>query len=327
MGILGYEDHLKDANDLVTTYSETRAGFVQFALEKNREATPYIAEAKALKAEASKIKSPKELIYTTQIRPSLLTAAGISEKAERYLTDEDKKTAIEGLIENFLLPAGEDFVDELVFRYLLIRGDSLGGKMRNLAGRIAEQKITRTIIANLAISRKPFSWLEKDTFEWINGKYDDPNIELHVKGVAWWERNERRVLMYNINVPFVGGRGNNVDLCLFIGDPRNIVLSGNNQQSIHRKPDKYLALGELKGGIDPAGADEHWKTARSALDRIRKAFSDQGFSTNQFYIGAAIQESMANEIFNMLKAGSLSNAANLTVDMQLNSLCKWLISL
>jgi hypothetical protein len=31
-------------------------------------------------------------------------------------------------------------------------------------------------------------------------------------------------------------------------------------------------LGELKGGIDPAGADEHWKTARTALQRIDDAF-------------------------------------------------------
>ena len=33
-------------------------------------------------------------------------------------------------------------------------------------------------------------------------------------------------------------------------------------------------FGELKGGIDPAGADEHWKTGNSALVRIRKAFED-----------------------------------------------------
>ncbi|HAJ78349.1 MAG TPA: hypothetical protein DCO75_01135, partial [Fibrobacteres bacterium] len=29
---------------------------------------------------------------------------------------------------------------------------------------------------------------------------------------------------------------------------------------------------ELKGGIDPAGADEHWKTAKTAIDRIVSAF-------------------------------------------------------
>ncbi len=29
--------------------------------------------------------------------------------------------------------------------------------------------------------------------------------------------------------------------------------------------EKTLMLGELKGGIDPAGADEHWKTANTVL--------------------------------------------------------------
>jgi hypothetical protein len=34
-----------------------------------------------------------------------------------------------------------------------------------------------------------------------------------------------------------------------------------------------IALGELKGGIDPGGADEHWKTAQAAFNRIRQAFT------------------------------------------------------
>jgi len=58
----------------------------------------------------------------------------------------------------------------------------------------------------------------------------------------------------------------------------------------------YIAMGELKGGIDPAGADEHWKTARAALDRIRKAFSKVEVSPHNFFVGAAIAKRMAQEI-------------------------------
>jgi len=36
----------------------------------------------------------------------------------------EKKEVIRGLIENFLEPAGKKFVEELVFRFLLIHGDS-----------------------------------------------------------------------------------------------------------------------------------------------------------------------------------------------------------
>jgi type II restriction enzyme len=65
----------------------------------------------------------------------------------------------------------------------------------------------------------------------------------------------------------------------------------------------YVALGELKGGIDPAGADEHWKTARSALDRIKKAFEKVGQQPRRFFIGAAIEKEMAIEIWHDLEAG------------------------
>ena len=62
----------------------------------------------------------------------LITASGLSDKAVVHLTDQDKTEAIQGLIENFLEPAGAKFVEELVYRFLLTRGDALGGSMRNV---------------------------------------------------------------------------------------------------------------------------------------------------------------------------------------------------
>ncbi len=92
-------------------------------------------------------------------------------------------------------------------------------------------------------------------------------------------------------------------------------------------PSRYIALGELKGGIDPAGADEHWKTARTSLARIRKAFSTRKLSPYIFFVGAAIENSMAEEIWHQLEDRTLSNAANLTNADQVASLCGWLCSL
>ncbi|KAF5029368.1 Type-2 restriction enzyme BsoBI [anaerobic digester metagenome] len=90
---------------------------------------------------------------------------------------------------------------------------------------------------------------------------------------------------------------------------------------------KYIALGELKGGIDPAGADEHWKTANSALNRIRTSFSKEKLTPQTFFIGAAIENSMASEIFKQLQTGSMTNAANLTNDEQLTEICNWVVHL
>ena len=46
-----------------------------------------------------------------------------------------------------------------------------------------------------------------------------------------------------------------------------------------------------------------------------------------FFIGAAIEKSMAKEIFHQLENRTLTNAANLTNEEQLISICKWLIQL
>jgi hypothetical protein len=42
-----YRLHLKSSKDLETTYEAVRAGFVALALEKNRRATPFVAQARA----------------------------------------------------------------------------------------------------------------------------------------------------------------------------------------------------------------------------------------------------------------------------------------
>jgi hypothetical protein len=97
--------------------------------------------------------------------------------------------------------------------------------------------------------------------------------------------------------------------------------------NVYQHPPSYVALGELKGGIDPAGADEHWKTARSALDRINTAFAAKAHKPHTFFIGAALETKMASEIWESLKAGRLENAANLTDENQIASITRWLCTL
>ena len=95
--------------------------------------------------------------------------------------------------------------------------------------------------------------------------------------------------------------------------------------SIVECDDKAIMFGELKGGIDPAGADEHWKTGNSALERIREAFG--GYPVKTSFVAAAIEKKMATEIYAQLINGTLSSAANLTQDSQLTAYCDWVINL
>ncbi len=318
-----YSDYIHTSDNLVTPYEQVRAGFLKIALEKNRYATPYVAEAMALKAAAGKATVPQELVEMSEIKTAVLAASGISNKALGHLTESDQKEAVSNLIENFLSPAGSAFVDELVFRFLLTKGDSLGGKMRNLAGKLAEHQFIRTIVATLSIQGQEFRWYDADARKWLCGKSDNPDIAFKAKGLSWMSQQKSRTLLFNLTVPFVG---KNIDLCLFDSAPEEIKR-GRNTHSNHYHPNYYLALGELKGGIDPAGADEHWKTANSALSRIRTSFEERNHAPQLFFIGAAIAKSMASEIFEQLQTGQLTNAANLTDNNQLFSLSGWLISL
>jgi len=319
-----YHNHLKSSTDLVTTYEATRAGFVSLALEKNRRATPYIAEAKALQEAANYAVSPAELLSIKGIEMGLLTAAGLSDKSLAYLLPEDKIEVINGLIKNFLEPAGANFVEELVFRFLLIRGDTLGGSMRNVGGALAQKKLTRVILSTLKIAGVKYYWQHGKTKKWIAMTNNDADIELSLRGISWKSELGDRTLIYNLNVPIVKS---NVDLCLFNLAPTELETNKSSTINPSLVAPYVVALGELKGGIDPAGADEHWKTAQAALNRIRAAFSRIGHSPMTFFVGSAVARRMAGEIWEQLENQTLSNAANLNEPNQVASISRWLCNL
>lgn len=311
--------HIKKWENLVTTQEAIRKGFIAIAFEKNLKATPFIEEAKSLKVLAEKADTAKGLLKLSELFPSLLTASGLSEKALNHLNNQDKNEAITQLIENFLEPAGGDFIEELVYRFLLTKGDALGGIMRNIAGVIGEKKLIRGLISSFSIKGIKFKYLHKESKTWIDGNTNDLTIDEKSKGLYWETKNKKRTLLLNITPPFVS---KNVDLCLF--DCKFTEYKNGNKTSVHTIPQKYIALGELKAGIDPAGADEHWKTANTALDRIRSAFSNEKLNPSTFFIGAAIEKSMSQEIYNQLNSKVLTNAANLTNEKQLVSICDWI---
>lgn len=313
-----YRVHLHSSDGLITTYEATRAGFVALALEKSRRATPYVEEARALQSAAMYAQAPADLLNIKGIESGLLTAAGLSDKARNHLSAQDRQKAVDELIARFLEPAGAKFVEELVFRFLLVRGDTLGGSMRNVGGVLAQRKLTRAILSALSVAGIPYQWQHAKSQKWVAMTDEDSEIEMSLRGLSWQNGDQRRTLIYNLRVPLVKS---NIDLCLFNLGCEDLLANG------YGSAQSYIALGELKGGIDPAGADEHWKTATSALERIRAAFSQASHFPHLFYVGAAIEKRMAGEIWEQLESGTLSNAANLNQANQVASLARWLCML
>ena len=155
---------------------------------------------------------------------------------------------------------------------------------------------------------------------WKQKTVGEAGIESQVKAIHWQNENGHRILAFNMTIPTVK---KNVDICLY-----SARMAEYDKGKIVRFPERAVMLGELKGGIDPAGADEHWKTGNTALERIRTAFSSAGYTDiKTSFVGAAIATAMAGEIYDQLCNGILSNAANLTDNNQLVDYCNWLIEL
>ena len=303
---------------MITKHEETRAGFLKIALEKNKAGDPFVKNALAFKAMVAHTSRAEDLLSIKKIRPFLVTAAGLSDKSLTYLNEEDQTLAVQELLEKFLKPAGSNYIDEAIFRYLLIKGDTVGGIMRNRIGKLGQERLVRMIFSVMNVRAIHCNKLSTDSKIWERADTSVTDAEKELRALHWSNPCGERILIFNAKIPAVK---KNVDLCLFssnLNDFRNIV-----QQN-----DKAIMLGELKGGIDPAGADEHWKTGNSALNRIRKKFCERGFpQIKTSFVASAIERAMAEEIFSQLKDGTLTNAANLTKDDQLTEFCNWLIDL
>lgn len=321
--------YIKSSQDLETTYEAKRAGFLEIALRKSKEALPYIDEAKSLRASAGHYKQAKDLLKDKTLKGPLAEAAGVSTKASNYISSEDIEGIVKEFIASYLEPAGQGFIDELVYRFLLSKGDALGGRMRNIVGAIAGEKLTRFLSAQLRNSRVKHYFLLNGETTWKDSTRVTQDEIITCKSLRWWKSDSiLRELTYNIKVPVVGQKGNNIDVSLFnthTSDTRS--RSATERKAFVSDPTNYIALGELKGGIDPAGADEHWKTANTALERIRTSFTAAGNPVKSFFVGGAIEASMAEEIYSQLRSNRLSAAANLTNENQLSDLCRWLVNL
>ena len=299
--------YITSAESLVTTHEETRAGFLSIALEKNRVGDPFVKNALAFKAMVAHTKCAEDLITIPQVRPFLITAAGLSDKSLAYLNEEDQTMAIQELIDKFLKPAGADYIDEATF-------------MWNKIGALGQERLIRAIYSSMSVRGVQCARLLKESKRWEKVNLGEPGAEANIKALHWVNESGERTLVFNATIPTVK---NNIDICLFSSNTDEYDL-----KTLVRHDERALMFGELKGGIDPAGADEHWKTGNTALNRIRTSFSAAGYpDMKTSFVGAAIERAMAEEIFEQLESGVLTNATNLTNNNQLIEYCNWLMEL
>lgn len=286
---------IKSYSDLVTSQEAIKQGFLLQALEKTGRSELYLARAIEFRKALGGVDTIEDLLKLKNFQKEVLSAAGFSDKAASHLSREDLndslKTVFKKIFTKGIAPARE----QVVHRYLLTKGDTLGGSMRNFIGASAAIKLTESLV------------------EALDGKKFVPEIFRNksnkITNISWPKRH----LVFDYKLKLIK---KNID----------VILLDTSQQPILQAfadPQSYLAFGELKGGIDPAGADEHWKTASGALARIRKGFNKPSL----FFVGAAIETEMAKEIYDDLKNGNLAFAANLGYKDQVTDLANWLVGL
>lgn len=296
---------ISSAADLVTPRAAIIEGFIEQARMKSEEAAPFVAEAKRFVKALSGVKSESDLhnlLADPETRDALISAAGLSDKARGHLSENELDQAALNVLHQFFSMEEGEFGEEILYRYLLTKGDALGGKMRNLIGGIAEEKFASHVVAALQSQK-------------INPRLGTSRSN-KVNRIQWGGR----LTLFNRTPKFIG---KNIDFIML-----DLSIPHQNERELLEMPMAYLTCGELKGGIDPAGADEHWKTARSALNRIAERFEKKGMPhPSLFFVGAAVAKSMAKEIYADLQSGKLAYAANLTQDDQVRDLADWIVSL
>lgn len=322
---------ISGSTDLVTTPAITQAGFLEQVTAKTTAAIPYIERAMALKEALETVSDVTKLIELKEHRESIAAACGLSAKARGHLKGQEESLIRQTLTTLYehtrsLYPDNTPdeviaaaFRQQLVYRYLLTAGDTLGGSMRNHVGATGAAKLSKAILEALTAA----GYHDVYTRQTPKGK---------ITHIAW----AQRLIVFD-RTPTLRCNGgpvtcNNIDVSVLDASKANRLLNTvpttDEEKRLLEQPSNYLACGELKSGIDPAGADEHWKTTLAALDRISQDFAQCGqHHPKLFFVGGAIESSMAEELYNRLSRGTYDFAANLTQPAQLQALGRWLITL
>lgn len=293
------------ATDLVTRIEDTKAGFLWQAQEKARRSSEYddLASHFLAKVQTDQVRSVQDVHADPKLERFMIAACMLSEKSLKYVSPTEQIAALV----DFSQMKNSAYVDKLVRRYFLTFGDSLGGTMRNVVGGVGQTKLDTAVFNKLtALGKKPTRILNSSKTKAV--------------AIVWADR----VVIFDKKPKFID---NSVDIIVIRKTPEETITKPADLKNLLERVDDYTCAGELKSGIDPAGADEHWKTAKSALDRINTVFSGQGKATpNLVFIGAAIENAMSIEIFNLLQSGWLAGTANLNNSSQFEEVVDLIIS-
>ena len=239
-----------------------------------------------------------------------------AEDVTRYLN-----SIISGIVKTGLIERGHHI--EMAYANL---GDTVGGGWRNEVGRLAYFAVVTPLLRHL----HSLGILESVTYKLKGAVIQDEDgvppqeeVSLSVAQLTPEELEERIT-------EFEKGRVVYKELELANGNRLllncQITWLDENGQELKIGPDlistddtefvQYMPLfwaGELKGAADPAGSDEHWKTATQAFNRILLACEKTGREQPPLsFMATILVNRVAREAQGWLDQGKLTSVYNLT---------------
>jgi hypothetical protein len=285
-------------NELVTKEEHIIKGVMWQADQKRVLSKEIVTNSLEAKRKLRKIEDIEDIFNDNLLLDFVLASTMLSKKSIQHFPHSKLVSYLKTEID-FNRITEQNYLNELEKYYLQSAGESVGGKLRNIIGKKGNDIFVRYIEEYLNDNNIKYTLIIKN----------NNNIQLI--------ETNKFVILFNKKPNFIG---KSVDF-LVIKKYEN----GNYDIEDHNM---YISAGELKSGIDPAGADEHWKTARTALSRINKAFINQGIeSPNIFFIGGAISKHMSEEVIEQISDKKLAWAANLNNKKQMKQTIKELLKL
>ncbi|MBI4787491.1 MAG: hypothetical protein HY782_10645 [Chloroflexi bacterium] len=219
------------------------------------------------------------------------------------------------LIENQSLVTSRRHI-EMVFSNV---GESIGGSWRNEVGRLAYAELMGLLLRHLharqclsAIGydlKGPLVEPEEEENKFLatdNVLADSPDFVANLEGIEANRVVYKTITLRNRNELLLNRQIEWVDLK---GTPFKI----GPDLSAFAPGDVLTWGGELKGGADPAGSDEHWKTATRAFDRILDAVEHTARPKPKLsFIASILVDRVAREAALWIQQGKLTSVYNLT---------------
>ena len=198
-------------------------------------------------------------------------------------------------------------------------GDSLGGVSRNEVGRIAMMRLLNPLVTYLhrqnhlqeivCSFKGDLSATSEETRQSRREKIAmDSTVDMDE---LLADCEQRRVKYHEL--VFRNGNRLLVDRQLnWTDEAGGTYKIGPDLHSTAETQD-FVWAAEVKGGADPAGSDEHWKTATQALNRILDACQATGrVQPALAFVATIFVERVAREAQTWIDEGKLTAAYNLT---------------